>query len=150
VRIRLLMLKNGLRICPRINDLALTHGRQHGYIRKSEEQVLSKGRGRVVMERGYTLGQVEQAVCRLVRIEREELGRAQRRPAIKRARELLMYLGRHHTGASLREMADRLGVRDISTVSHGEKRVAKGLRESSVGAKELKRALDKVYSLIQA
>ena len=61
-----------------------------------------------------------------------------------------MYLGRHHTGASLREMADRLGVRDISTVSHGEKRVAKGLRESSVGAKELKRALDKVYSLIDS
>ena len=73
------------------------------------------------MERGYTLGQVEQAVCRLVRIEREELGRAQRRPAVKRAREMFMYLGRHHTGASLREIADRLGVRDISTVSHGEK-----------------------------
>lgn len=61
-----------------------------------------------------------------------------------------MYLGRHHTGASLREIADRLGVRDISTVSHGEKRVAKGLRESGTGPKELKRALDETYSLIDS
>lgn len=114
------------------------------------EQVLHRRRGRVVMERDYTLGQVEEAVCRVARVEREELRRAQRRPAIKRARELFMYLGRHHTGASLREIADRLGVRDISTVSHGEKRVAKGLRESGAGAKELKRVLDKTYSLIQA
>ena len=114
------------------------------------EQVLHKGREGVVMERGYTLGQVEQAVCRLVRIEREELGRAQRRPAVKRAREMFMYLGRYHTGASLREIADRLGVRDISTVSHGEKRVADGLREGGAEAKELKRILDKTHSLIQA
>jgi putative transposase len=114
------------------------------------EQVLNRRRGKVVTERGYTLGQVEQAVCRAARIEREELGRTQRRPAVKRARELFMYLGRHHTGASLREIADRIGVRDISTVSHGEKRVAKGLRESGSGAKELRRALDKTYSLIQA
>jgi REP element-mobilizing transposase RayT len=114
------------------------------------EQALERNVGRAGMERGYTLGQVEQAVCRVARIEREELGRAQRKPAVKRARELLMYLGRRYTGASLREIADRLGVRDISTVSHGEKRVAKGLQESGAGAKELKRALDKTYSLIQA
>jgi REP-associated tyrosine transposase len=114
------------------------------------EEVLNRRRRRVVMERGYTLGEVEQAVCRVARIKREELGRAQRRPAVKRARELFMYLGRHHTGANLREIADRLGVRDISTVSHGEKRVAKGLRESGAGAKELKRVLNETYSLIQA
>ena len=48
----------------------------------------------------------------------------------------------------LREIADRLGVRDISTVSHGEKRVADGLREGGAEAKELKRALDKTISLI--
>jgi len=114
------------------------------------EQVLHKGREGVVRERGYTLGQVEQGVCRVARIEREELGRAQRKPAVKRARELFMYLGRRYTEASLREIADRLGVRDISTVSHGEKRVAKGLEESGPGARELKRSLEKIHSLIQA
>jgi chromosomal replication initiation ATPase DnaA len=61
-----------------------------------------------------------------------------------------MYLGRQYTGVSLREIADRLEARDISTVSHGEKRVAKGLGESEAGAKELKRAPNKVYSVYQA
>jgi len=112
------------------------------------EQVLNKHSRRVLTKRGCTLNQIEQAVCRIARIEREELGWAQRRPAVKRARELFMYLGRHHTAASLREIADRLGVRDISTVSHGEKRVARGLCESGAGAKELQRLLAKIYSLI--
>ena len=61
---------------------------------------------------------------------------------------MFMYLGRHHTGASLREIADRLGVCDISTVSHGETRVADGLRAGGAEVKELKQALDKTISLI--
>jgi hypothetical protein len=50
----------------------------------------------------------------------------------------------------LREVADRLRVRDISTVSHGEKRVTKSLQDNSPAAKELNRILKKTYSLIQA
>jgi chromosomal replication initiation ATPase DnaA len=102
------------------------------------------------MERTYRLSEVEEAVCQMMRIGRRELMRPQRTPVVKRARELFMYLGRRHTSASLREIADRLGVRDISTVSHGEKRVTNSLRENSAGAKELKRVLNKTYSLIQA
>jgi chromosomal replication initiation ATPase DnaA len=44
-----------------------------------------------------------------------------------------MYLGRHNTRASLREIADGLGVRDISTVTHREKRVAKACGKAVVG-----------------
>jgi chromosomal replication initiation ATPase DnaA len=84
------------------------------------EQVFDKCKASVAVERVYTLRDVEGAICRMTRIDREELRRPQRKPTVKRARELFMYLGRRHTGASLREMADRLGVRDISTVSHGE------------------------------
>ena len=61
-----------------------------------------------------------------------------------------MYLARRHTDASLRELADRLRVRDISTVSHGEKRITKSLQDNSPAAKELNRILKKTYSLIQA
>jgi chromosomal replication initiation ATPase DnaA len=114
------------------------------------EQVFKKYRVGVAMERAYTLSQVEEAVCQMTRIDREELRRSQRRPAVKRARELFMYLGRRHTGASLREIADRIGVRDISTVSHGEKRVTHSLRENSAEAKQLERLIDRTYSLIQA
>ena len=114
------------------------------------EQVFSERRVGVAGERTYTLSEVEEAVCQMMRIGRQELMRPQRTPAVKRARELFMYLGRRHTGASLREIADRLGVRDISTVSHGEKRVTNSLREKSAEAKELTRVLNKTYSLIQA
>jgi chromosomal replication initiation ATPase DnaA len=114
------------------------------------EEVLNKRCGTIATERAHSLREVEEAVCHTTRIERDELRRVQRRPAVKRARELFMYLGRRHTGASLREIADRLGARDISTVSHGEKRVADRLRENGAEAKELKRSLDRFYSLIQA
>jgi REP element-mobilizing transposase RayT len=114
------------------------------------EQVFNKRPVGVAVERAYTLSDVEAAVCQMSRIDREELRRPQRRSAVKRARELFMYLGRRHTGASLREIADRIGVRDISTVSHGEKRVSDSLRENSAQAKQLKRFVDKTYSLIQA
>ena len=114
------------------------------------EEVLNKRPSTVAMERAHTLREVEEAVCDTTRIDRSELRRVQRRPAVKRARELFMYLGRRHTGASLREIADRLGVRDISTVSHGEKRVANRLRDNGAEAKELARVLNKAYSLIQA
>jgi hypothetical protein len=50
----------------------------------------------------------------------------------------------------LRELADRLRVRDISTVSQGEKRVAHTVRENSAAAKKLSGILKNTYSLIQA
>ncbi len=113
------------------------------------EQVFDKYKASVAVERVYTLRDVEGAICRMTRIDREELRRPQRKPTVKRARELLMYLGRRHTGASLREMADRLGARDISTVSHGEKRVTKSLRGNSAESKELKRILHRTHALIK-
>ena len=50
----------------------------------------------------------------------------------------------------LREVPDRLSIREISTVSDGTEAGRQWLRERDVGAKELKRALDKTHSLIQA
>lgn len=113
------------------------------------EQALKKRPSGIVAEGGYTLTDVEKAVCQVMEIDREELARPQRTPGVNRARELFMYLARRHTDASLREIAQRLRVRDISTVSHGEKRVSDSLRDNSAQAKQLKRLVDKTYSLIQ-
>ncbi len=60
-----------------------------------------------------------------------------------------MYLAQRHTDVSLREVAQRLRVRDVSTVSHGEKRITERLRDTRV-AKELETILKRTYSLIQA
>jgi hypothetical protein len=113
------------------------------------ERVLKNRRRSTLIERAYTLTDVEKAVCQVTQIGRDELARPQRTPAVKRARDVFMYLARRHTEASLREIAQRLRVRDISTVSHGEKRLTNSLRENSAASKELKRVLDKTYSLIQ-
>ena len=61
-----------------------------------------------------------------------------------------MYLARRHTDASLREVAQRLRVRDVSTVSHGEWRITMSLQEKGPTAKEVKRVLNQTYSLIHA
>jgi chromosomal replication initiation ATPase DnaA len=61
-----------------------------------------------------------------------------------------MYLARRHTDASLREIAQRLRVRDISTVSHGEKWITMTLQKDNSSANELKNLLNQVHSLIQA
>jgi putative transposase len=114
------------------------------------EQVLKKRPLAVVVERAYTLRDVEKAVCQATQIDREELVRPQRTPPVNRARQLFMYLARRHTEASLREIAQRLRVRDISTVSHGEKHITMSLRDNSRAGSEMKRVLKKTYSLIQA
>jgi len=101
------------------------------------EQVLRKRHPAIAIDRSYTLTDVEEAVCQITRIDREDLARPQRTPVVNRARELFMYLARRHTDASLREVAQRLRVRDISTVSHGEKRITMSLQENSPTAKEV-------------
>jgi hypothetical protein len=114
------------------------------------EQVLRKRRPAIAIERSYTLTDVEEAVCHVAQIDRGDLARPQRTPVVNRARELFMYLARRHTDASLREVAQRLRVRDISTVGHGEKRITMSLQENDPTAKEVKRILNQAYSFIQA
>ena len=113
------------------------------------EEVSKKRRPGIVIEQTCTLSDVEKAICQVTQIDREELARPQRTPAVNRARELFMYLARRHTDASLREVAQRLRVRDVSKVSHGERRITERLRDKSV-AKELETILTRRYSLIQA
>jgi chromosomal replication initiator protein len=110
------------------------------------EEISKKRRSGIVIEKTCTLTDVEKAICQVTQIDREELARPQRTAAVNRARELFMYVARRHTDASLREVAQRLWVRDVSTVSHGEKRITERLRDTSMAKAILKRT----YSLIQA
>lgn len=114
------------------------------------ERVLKKRRQGIDIDRHYTLTDLEKAVCQVMEIDRRELARPQRTAAVNRARELFMYLGRRHADASLRDIAQRLRVRDVSTVSHGEKRITMTLQANNSSAKQLKNLLNRTYSLIQA
>jgi hypothetical protein len=50
----------------------------------------------------------------------------------------------------MREIPTEWGVRDISTVSNAERRVATQLTEPDAKAKELRQYLKRIYSSIQA
>ncbi len=100
--------------------------------------------------RNCSLKEIETAVCRVTKIAVQNLQRPLRSALVKRARDVYMFVARQRTQASLREIADRLGVRDISTVSHGQRRVASQLNQDDAKARQVKKCLQKVHSLIQA
>jgi len=101
-------------------------------------------------EQRYSLKDIVFAVCRVTGIEAENLRRISKDPRIQEARELLMYVARRYTGASLREMLPHLGVRDISTVSHGVKRAEDRLSHEGAFRGRLGQVLKRLNSRIQA
>lgn len=90
------------------------------------EQVMKRAAKRPAVEGRYSLSDIVRAVSKVAGLEGEELRKASQREEAKRGRELLMYIARRYSSASLREIAGYLRARDISTVSHGVRR-AEGL-----------------------
>jgi hypothetical protein len=70
----------------------------------------------------YGLREITRSVGAVVGLSLEQLQTPSRNAQIQRSRELLMYVARRQGGASLREITAWLGVRDLSTVSHGVRR----------------------------
>ena len=90
------------------------------------EQAMKRAAKRPAIEGRYSLADIVRAVSKAAGLEGEELRRATQQEHVKRGRELLMYIARRYSSASLREIAGYLRARDISTVSHGVRR-AEGL-----------------------
>ena len=62
-----------------------------------------------------------------------------------------MYMARRYSGASLQEIVRWLGVRDVSTVSHGVRRAEKRLKEQGPFRQQLEETLRTlIHSHIQA
>lgn len=77
----------------------------------------------------YPFAQIISLVCEVMGVEREELTRALREERVQKGREALMYVARRYSEASLREIVRFLGVKEMSTVSHGVRRAEGRLRE---------------------
>jgi putative transposase len=77
----------------------------------------------------YSVATIAHAVCEITGIEPEEFGSGTKEERIQRGRELFMYIARRYSGARLQEIVRWLGVRDVSTVSHGVKRAERRLKE---------------------
>ena len=77
-----------------------------------------------------SVGDVQEAVCAVLHLSRDELLSARRTPRIVRARQIAMYLSRDLTGLSLARIAAQFN-RDHSTVMHAIRRVDAGLEPGS-------------------
>jgi putative transposase len=99
----------------------------------------------------YTVATIVHAVCEIAGIEPEEFGSGTKEERIQRGRELFMYIARRYSGARLQEIVRWLGVRDVSTVSHGVKRAERRLKEEGPFRQQIEAVLRAlVCSHIQA
>jgi chromosomal replication initiator protein len=79
--------------------------------------------------RSFQLADVEQAVCRALRLDPRALQSKQRAWSVSHPRMLAMYLSRRHTGASYSEIGLHFGGRNHSTAVAAEKKVRCWLQE---------------------
>ncbi|MBI2357350.1 MAG: hypothetical protein HYV04_00265 [Deltaproteobacteria bacterium] len=115
------------------------------------EQAMRQRPTREPVEAGYGLGEIVQAVSKVAGVSREQLSKALKEQRVQRGRELLMYVGRRYSSASLAEIARCVGARDISTVSHGVRRAEKYLGEDRDFQRQADQVLKKLArSRIQA
>ena len=99
-------------------------------------------------EQRYSLKDIVIVVCRVLGVGVEELKKISKDPRIQEARELLMYVARRYSGASLGEMVRHLGVRDISAVSHGVRRAEERLTRERAFREKVSRVLPRLDSRI--
>lgn len=102
-------------------------------------------------EEHHSLAAIVQGVCEVMGIEREKLRQARREERIQHGREMLMYLARQYSGASLQEIITYVGARDSSTVSHGVRRAAARVKAERPFRYQVEKVLEKLsHSTIQA
>jgi putative transposase len=89
----------------------------------------------------YGLAAIMQAVHEVTGIEPEGFASGTKEERLQRGRELFMYMARRYSGASLQEIVRWLGVRDVSTVSHGVRRAEKRLKEEGSFRQQIEEVL---------
>ena len=120
-----------------------------------DEDFLRQARRKIkrdqAIERGYRLSEIVPVICRVVGVERDQLRRSTRQEAVQVGREMLIYLARRYGEASLREMTEFLGVKEMSTVSHGFRRAERKLKEDKTFSRQMDDVLKKLaHSPMQA
>jgi hypothetical protein len=69
--------------------------------------------------------------CKYFDMTRSELTSARRNARVVYARQIAMYLAKHHTTKSYPEIGRRLGGRDHTTVIHGQRRIESQLLKNA-------------------
>jgi putative transposase len=98
----------------------------------------------------YPLKRIVQAICKASGLVEEEIKRPGRSEGVQRARELLCYIARRRSDVGLRELTRFLGVKELSTPSHGVRRAERRMSQDQDFRRELERVLKLLRSSIQA
>jgi len=115
---------------------------------KQAEKKAKKG---PALEGRYRLADIVPIICKVMGVEKDELRRTLREERIQRSREALMYIARRYSEASLGEIVGLLGVKDMSTVSHGIRRAEGRLGDEEGFRRQVNEVLKRLsHSCIQA
>jgi chromosomal replication initiator protein len=85
----------------------------------------------------YLVADIERAVCLKYSLSKEVLRSQTWVRAVARPRQILMYLSRQMTKASLPHIGRYLGGRDHTTILYGNRRITQMLRETNTMAGEV-------------
>jgi chromosomal replication initiation ATPase DnaA len=107
--------------------------------------------GKTSVIEGHTpLKRIVKAVGQVSGVAEEEIRRPGRDPGVQRARELLCYVSRRHSDVSLEELARFLGVKELSTPSHGVRRAEQRIKTDRSFRRQIKGVLSNLgYSSMQ-
>jgi hypothetical protein len=108
------------------------------------EQAKKEARRFTGKEAAFSFKDIISTVCKVTGAEEEELRRPLRSDRVQRGREMLVYLSRRWSDMSLRELVRFLGVKELSTVSHGLRRAEERLREDLGFRQQVETALRKL------
>jgi len=89
----------------------------------------------------YPLKRIVQAICKVRGLVEEEIKRPGRSEEVQRARELICYIARRRSDVGLRELTRFLGVKELSTPSHGVRRAERRMSQDQDFRRELERVL---------
>ncbi|MGH7773710.1 MAG: helix-turn-helix domain-containing protein [Candidatus Binatia bacterium] len=115
------------------------------------EQAKKEARSFTGKEASLSFKDILTTVCKVSGVEAEELRRPLRSERVQRGREILVYISRRRSDISLRELVRFLGVKELSTVSHGLRRAEERLRDDLGFRQQVESALKKLaHSPMQA
>lgn len=113
---------------------------EEGFIRQAKKNA---GRG-AELEELYGIKEIARVVGKVMGLEEKELRRPLRREEIQRGREILVYVARRHGQANLKELAAWLGVKELSTVTHGVRRAEARLEKDRVFGRQVQNVLKRL------
>lgn len=115
------------------------------------EQARRKAAKLSILDTPPAFKRIVKAVCQVSDLVEDDIKRSGRSEAIQRAREIVCYISRRHGDVGLRELARFLGVKELSTPTHGVRRAEQRIERDPGFRRQVERVLKLIgHSSMQA